>query len=101
MSNARKVTVYSVAKGQKSYETELKSWGEIKDLIADDFSLDNMKVVESINKTQLVHPDTVLPAEDFVLFLRQVKNKAGVDFSEMSFKELRAYAKEHNLENLH
>ena len=77
----------------KPYVTDVTTWGALRELIQKDYDLTNMKATESVGKTSLEHIDAVLPETDFILFLRPAETKSGLDFSNMSFKELRDYIK--------
>lgn len=96
MSESRKITIVAT-RGQKikSYETSVKTWGELINLFqseGDEYDLSEMKAVENINKTTLEHVDSVLPEGPFRIFLRPEKTKSGsnsVNFADMSFKDMR------------
>lgn len=89
--STRKVTVVSTKNNKvKSYETDVTKWGELNELISNDFDLSNLKATENINKTTLEHIDSTLPEGDFRVFLRPTKTKSGnPDFSSMGFKDMR------------
>ena len=90
----RTIKVFSSKSGNiKSYETDVTTWGALRELIQSDYDLANIKAAESVGKTSLEHIDAVLPETDFTLFLRPAETKSGLDFNSMSFKELRDYIK--------
>lgn len=64
------------------------TWAELKRLLTSGgediegrrfspFNLNNMKCVESLNRTTLEHPNAIVPNQDFNLFLMPLKNKSG------------------------
>ena len=90
----RTIKVFSSKSGNiKTYQTDVTTWGALRELIQQDYDLTNIKAAESIGKTSLEHIDAALPETDFTLFLRPAETKSGLDFSNMSFKELRDYIK--------
>lgn len=87
----RIVTVVATKGGQvKKYETEATTWGALRDIIQEDYSLSNIKATENINKSTLEHVDCALPEGDFRVFLRPSKTKSGGYHDGKSFKEMRA-----------
>lgn len=86
----RKVIVFSTrGNNLQQFETAAVTLG---DLIAETgISLDGVKATESVNKTTLDNFEAVLPAGDFKLYLRPEKTKAGSDFKNMSFADLKSY----------
>lgn len=87
---ARTITVYSTKNSKiKKYETDVTTWGDLRQVIQGDYDLGSLKATENINKSTLEHIDTVLPSGDFRLFLRPVKTKSGSDYKEMKFGQLR------------
>lgn len=90
MSTQRTITVVATKGGRiEKITTDAATWGDLKALIQDKYDLSNLKAVENINKTTLEHIDAALPEGDFRLFLRATKTKSGVDFSQMSFGDMR------------
>lgn len=89
MSDTRKITIYSTRGGKKILETNVSTWGELKNMISEHYDLSNLKATENINKTTLERDDSLLPNESFVLFLRPTETKAGIDLESMSYQELR------------
>ena len=81
----------------KRFESEATTWGELAEQIKGEYNLDKVKATVKETKGTLEHHDAVLPEGEFTIFLRAAKNKAGGknEFSSMSFKELRAWVKEH------
>lgn len=81
----------------KRFESEATTWGELAEQIKGEYNLDKVKATVKETKGTLEHHDAVLPEGEFTIFLRAAKNKAGGKnkFSSMSFKELRAWVKEH------
>lgn len=76
----RKITVYSSRNGVNHYDTDIRTFGELKNLIKDDYDLSgNISFIESLNKTSLIHDDSVLPAEEFTMFIRPNQIKAGAN----------------------
>ena len=82
----RKITVFSTKGVQKkSYETDVTTWADAKALIGRDYDLKTLAATESINRTDLVNDQAILPEGDFTIFLRPIKTKSGV----YSFAEAR------------
>lgn len=81
----------------KRFDSDATTWGELADQIKDEYNLDKVKATVKETKGTLEHHEAVLPEGEFTIFLRAAKNKAGGknEFSSMSFKELRAWVKEH------
>ena len=81
----------------KKFNSDATTWGELADQIKDEYNLNKVKATVKETKGTLEHHDAVLPEGEFTIFLRAAKNKAGGKnkFSSMSFKELRAWVKEH------
>ena len=81
----------------KRFDSDATTWGELADQIKGEYNLDKVKATVKETKGTLEHHDAVLPEGEFTIFLRAAKNKAGGknEFSSMSFKELRAWVKEH------
>ena len=79
------------------FDSEATTWGELTEQIKDDYNLDKVKATVKETKGTLEHHDAILPEGEFTIFLRAAKNKAGGknEFSSMSFKELKAWVKEH------
>lgn len=93
----RTIKVFSSKSGNiKSYETDVTTWGALRELIQNDYDLSNIKAAESIGKTSLEHIDAALPETDFTLFLRPAETKSGLDFNSASFKEMRDFVKADN-----
>ncbi len=85
----RTIKVFT-SKGAKTViTTDASVWGDLIPHLENDFDLSNLQAAESVGKTTLVHRDAVLPSGDFILFLRPVKTKSGVDYEDMSYSELR------------
>lgn len=95
--NTREITVVATKGGRiEKINTNVSTWGELRELIQDNYDLQNLKAVENINKTTLEHIDAVLPEGNFRLFLRPSKTKSGAsspDFSSMSFAEMKEFIK--------
>jgi hypothetical protein len=89
----RTIEVFSTLGGCKKYETEVTIWGDLRNIIKSDFNLDNLKATESINKTSLESSEAKLPEGNFVLHLRPDKVDGNIDYSSLSFKELREIIK--------
>lgn len=86
----RTITIISTRGQQmKKYESAARTWGELTSEIGGDYDLSGLKAVENINKTTLENVDSVLPEGPHRIFLRPEKTKSGIDFSEMSFADLR------------
>jgi hypothetical protein len=89
--NTRIVTLFSTKGGKQKVETDATTWGELKPLVEEHYDLSNLQPTENVNKTTLTHQDAVLPEGEFVLFLRPVKTKSGIDGVEnLGFRDLRA-----------
>jgi len=100
MSNQRVVTIFSSKGKKQKIETDVTTWGALKPLVEEHFNLDNLQATENINKTTLENSQALLPATNFVLFLRAIKTKSGVDYSAMSFTDLRACLNDADKEEL-
>lgn len=77
----------------KRFETSVTTWGEFVTEIQSEYDFSKVKATIKETKVSLEHPDAALPEGDFTIFLRASKNKAGVDFSTLSYKELKEYIK--------
>ncbi len=101
MSNTRIITVVATKNGRiKKYTTDARTWGDLKELIQDEYDLTNLKSTENVNKTTLEHIDAVLPEGDFRLFLRPSKTKSGgFDVTGKGFKDLRALVTTDEIKN--
>lgn len=89
---SKKVIVFTTGVGKKEITTNALNWEDLKkDLEKNSVKYDGMKVMESINKTSLEHPEAAIPDGDFTLFLFPEKTKSGADGSNMKFAELRAF----------
>lgn len=87
----RTVTIIATKGGQiKKYQTDATTWGDLRMLIQEDYSMENLKATENINKTTLEHIDSVLPEGDFRVFLRPSKTKSGGIYDGRNFKEMRS-----------
>lgn len=91
--DTRKITVYST-KGQKKkeYNTNVETWEPLRNMLeSDGYDMKDLLATETVNKTTLEHNEATLPEGDFIIFLRQAKNKSGIDMSyeDMGFGELR------------
>ena len=74
----RNVLVISTSNGgEKNYLTAAETWGALRKLISADYDLSVLKATENVNKTTLEDEDSVLPTEDFILYLRPEKTKSG------------------------
>lgn len=80
----RTITIYSTLGGIKKVDTDVKTWGELKNLMANEFDFANLDATESINKTNLSHNDAALPDTEFVVFLRPRKAAGGVVYTKNS-----------------
>ena len=88
--STRTVTLYSTKGGKQKVETDAKTWGELKPLVEKYYDLKKLQPTENVNKTTLTHQEAVLPEGDFILFLRPIRTKSGMDGVEgLSFQELR------------
>ena len=89
----RQVTIYSTKYGIKKIDSDATTWGELKNEIIEtgNYDLTNLTATENVNKTTLESTEAVLPEGDFVLFLRATKFKAGADYANMSFADLRSH----------
>ena len=105
MSNTRTITIYNTRGGKpKKIETDVATWGELRPLIKNEgFEIDKQYATESVRKTDLNNEAAVLPAENFIVFLRAKKTKSGVALGYKDAKTLikkiigedGAYAKAH------
>lgn len=88
--STRIVTVFTSKGKKQKIETEATTWGELKPQVQEHYDLSNLQPTENVNKTTLTHQDAVLPTGNFVLFLRPVKTKSGIDGVEgLGFRDLR------------
>lgn len=89
----RQITIYSTKYGIKKIDSDATTWGELKNEIIETggYDLTNLTATENVNKTTLESMEAVLPEGDFVLFLRATKFKAGADYANMSFANLRSH----------
>jgi hypothetical protein len=89
----RQITIYSTKYGIKKIDSDATTWGELKNEIIETggYDLTNLTATENVNKTTLESMEAVLPEGDFVLFLRATKFKAGADYANMSFADLRSH----------
>lgn len=85
----RKVTVYSTKGGLKEIESTADVWKELKLEVEKYYDLSNLQATESVYKTSLIHDDALLPCGRFILFLRPVQIKAGMNLQDLTHKELR------------
>lgn len=75
----RNITIYSTSGGTTVLnDSEIKTFGELCDATCDKYNYTKLTATENINKTTIQTRDTLLPEEDFVLFLRPSKIKAGI-----------------------
>lgn len=75
--STKTIRVFTSRGSQNTITTDATTWGELKPQIEEFYDLTNLQAAESVNKTSLIHKDAVLPDQDFVLFLRPVRTKAG------------------------
>lgn len=87
-TNERTIRVFTSRGTNVTLTSDASTWGELKPLVEEHFDLSNLQAAESVNKTTLEHRDARLPNENFVLFLRPVKSKAGNDELEGFFDAL-------------
>lgn len=101
-TSVRKITIVTTRGEKVKIAFEGNDWKSLKALLEKggkdvdgksffSYSLSNMKCVESVNRTTLEHPQAVIPAGDFNLFLMPYKSKSGA----MSRPEINAAIKEH------
>jgi hypothetical protein len=84
-----KVKVYSTQMGERVVDSSAKNWGELQSDLSDGgISFDNMKAVIGETKLTMDSSSSVVPQEDFTLFLMPKKTKAG---SEKVKKDINAY----------
>ncbi len=74
-----------------SLESDVTTWGDFSDILESyGYSIESLHATESVNRTDLVQSQALLPQGDFVLFLRPKKTKSGGPLTDgKSFKELR------------
>jgi len=88
--STRTVTVFTSKGKKQKIETVATTWGELKPEVEAHYDLSNLQPTENVNKTTLTHQDAVLPEGNFVLFLRPVKTKSGLDGTDgLGFRDLR------------
>jgi hypothetical protein len=95
----RTVTIFSTKGSNKTkIQSDAKVWGELKSAVAaEGYDLSTLAATENINRCGLDNDLSVLPEGDFVIFLRPVKTKSGVELpngSDTSRRELKAIIKE-------
>lgn len=74
----RSVKIVTNQGKKQTFETTAYNWGELeKELKSKSYNVDNMKVLEGGTNHTYDHPNSVLPTEDFILFLFPKKSKAG------------------------
>jgi hypothetical protein len=86
----RTITLFTTYGGIKKIETDVQTWGELKDL-AEAQGIDTSRLIatESVRKTDLNHAEASLPEENFTVFFRKAETKAGADFSQASYRDCR------------
>lgn len=88
--STRIVTVFTSKGKKQKIETTATTWGELKPQVQEHYDLSNLQPTENVNKTTLTHQDAVLPEGNFVLFLRPIKTKSGIEGTEgLGFRDLR------------
>lgn len=93
----RVITIVSTRGGRiEKFELEDGlTWGTLREEIRTRLpEIEELVAVESVNKTTLSSVESVVPDGDIRIFLRPGNTKAGIDFSEMSFAEMRAFISE-------
>jgi hypothetical protein len=85
----RKIKIISQRDGRKEYNSAATTWGDLMQEIRNDFNLTDTEAVENIRKTTLSNVESLLPDQDFTIFIRPKKMKLGMDFSNHSYSELR------------
>jgi hypothetical protein len=74
----REITVITTNGEKKVIETDVTKFKDLKPLlISNGYSLSNMKVVESVNRTTLEHVEATLPPGNFKVYLLPYKSKSG------------------------
>lgn len=74
----RKVVVASPASNQaKQYETDVTTWGELKEVISE-LLTGNVEAIVKPGNVTLTRDDAALPTGDFRVYLIPTKNKAGM-----------------------
>lgn len=88
---SREITVIST-RGNKMKKYTMGqdlTWGDVKSVISADYDLSGLKAVENINKTSLELDGAAIPNGNIRIFMRPAQTKAGGDFDNMSFQEMR------------
>lgn len=79
-------------------ESSAKTWKELKvDLLAANISLTNTKALLKSNKSTLEVDDALVPTGDQILYLFEEKVKSGMDYSTMTYNQLRSEASKRGL----
>jgi hypothetical protein len=79
------VTVFSTRGNNRAVINNFEgtTWADLKPLVeAEGYNLGELSATESIGRTDLANDSAVLPTQDFVLFLRPNKMKAGSELEE-------------------
>jgi len=93
--NRENLTVSVSASGLETNESELgdflTTWGDIKNLLVDklDFDFNNLLATEKVSKNSLVNDGAAIADGDVTIFLRPIETKAGSNYENLSFIELR------------
>jgi hypothetical protein len=93
--NRENLTVSVSASGLETNESELgdflTTWGDIKNLLVDklDFDFGNLLATEKVSKNSLVNDGAAIADGDVTIFLRPIETKAGSNYENLSFIELR------------
>jgi len=90
----RKVTAFSSGQNSRKVvvDSKAQTWGELmKDFDAAGVVYKNMSVVERASRNNLVVPDAILPAGDFLVYLLPEKTDSGVNATAWPYKDLRGF----------
>lgn len=93
MSN-RIITVVSTRGGriEKFELAEDLKWGEVRETLREKYpDIEELAAVESVNKTTLSSVDSAVPNGNIRIFLRPNNTKAGHNFEDMSYAEIREF----------
>lgn len=91
----RTVKFYTTLGKLLKVQTDATIWGELKLLAQNEgINTNELKAMVNVNKTTLDHDEAQLPEGEFTVFFTKINSKAGVELSELSYREIRGKVKE-------
>ena len=91
----RTVKFYTTLGKLLKVQTDATTWGELKVLAQEEgINTNELKAMVNVNKTTLDHDEAELPEGEFTVFFTKINSKAGVELSELSYREIRKKVKE-------